>query len=68
MTSLPRRIVLIGFSGTGKTTVAARLAARLDWRAIDTDTLIEEASGRSIAEIFAQDGEARFRAREREAR
>ena len=67
MADLPRRIVLIGFAGAGKSTVAARLAGRLGWQAIDTDTLIEQSAGRSVAAIFAADGEARFRALEREA-
>ena len=62
-----RRIVLIGFSGTGKSAVAQGLAARLNRRALDTDALIEEAAGRPITEIFAREGEAAFRSRERDA-
>ncbi len=60
-------VTLIGYRGSGKTTVAAGLAARLalDW--IDADAVIEESAGRSIREIFADEGEAGFRRREREA-
>jgi len=62
-----RRVFLTGFSGTGKSAVAALVAQKLGWRALDTDVLIEEAEGRSIAEIFAHDGEPRFRELESDA-
>src|SRR3990170_261317 len=62
-----RRLFLSGFSGTGKSAVAALVAEALGWRALDTDQLIEEAAGKSIPEIFEQEGEARFRELEREA-
>ncbi len=62
-----RRIVLIGFSATGKSAVAQALAARLGWHALDTDDLIEHTTGRAVPDIFAQDGEAAFRALERRA-
>src|SRR3990170_4977727 len=62
-----RRLFLTGFSGTGKSAVAALVAKALGWRALDTDELIEEAAGKSIPEIFERDGEARFRELEREA-
>lgn len=61
------RIVLTGFMGTGKTVVGRRLATRLGRPLVDTDALIEERTGRSVREIFATDGEARFRELEREA-
>ena len=64
---LPRRIFLTGFSATGKSLVGPLVAEALGWRAVDTDDLIEEAAGKSIPEIFAQDGELRFRELEREA-
>src|SRR5690242_2378395 len=59
------RIVLIGFSGAGKSAVGRRLAERLGWRLIDTDERLEQAFGRSIPQIFAIDGEAEFRRAER---
>lgn len=60
-TSSVLRIYLIGPSGAGKSTIAAKLAAMLGWRSADTDSLVEEASGRSIPAIFAEDKEAGFR-------
>jgi 3-dehydroquinate synthase len=62
-----QRIVLTGFSGTGKSTVARLLADRLGWRAIDTDDEIEREFGQTIPDIFQQQGEAVFRAVERRA-
>lgn len=54
-------IALIGYRGTGKTTVAQQLAARLGWAWIDADVEIERRAGKSIADIFTQGGEASFR-------
>ena len=62
----PLRIVLTGFSGTGKTKVARLVAARLGWQAVDTDDLIVQRVGRPIPDIFAQDGEEHFRRIERD--
>ena len=59
-------LLLIGYRGTGKTTVGRLLAARLGWVFVDADDEIEAAAGCSIAEIFAREGEPGFR--EREAR
>jgi shikimate kinase len=59
-----RSIYLIGFSGTGKSTVAALVAARLGWPAYDLDRLIAERSGLDIPAIFAREGEDGFRERE----
>jgi 3-dehydroquinate synthase len=59
------RIILTGFSGTGKTKVARLVAARLGWEAVDTDDLIVERAGKRIPDIFAQDGEDAFRRIER---
>ena len=54
-------IALIGYRGTGKTTVAQRLAVRLGWDWVDADVEVELRAGKSIAAIFADDGEAAFR-------
>lgn len=62
-----RRVVLIGFSATGKSVLAPYVAERLGWRAVDLDQAIEREAGRSIAAIFEQEGEAGFRERERQA-
>lgn len=58
-------LALIGFMGTGKSSVGRLLASQLNFRFVDTDVLIEEQAGRSISEIFARDGEAAFRAIEK---
>jgi 3-dehydroquinate synthase len=55
------RIFLTGLSGTGKTAIAPLVAKALGWQSLDTDALVEEEAGRSIAEIFERDGEDRFR-------
>jgi len=60
-------LVLIGMPSSGKSTVGAILAKRLGRRLIDTDTLIEEMTGRKIPEIITCDGEAAFRDAEEEA-
>jgi len=52
---------LIGYRGCGKSTVGKRLAARLSTAFIDTDPLIVQRAGKSIREIFQQDGEGAFR-------
>lgn len=65
--SAARPIVLIGCMGAGKSAVGQALATRLSRPFIDTDAEVEARSGRSIPEIFASEGEAAFRAREREA-
>ena len=59
-------ITLIGYRGTGKTSVAWPLAARLGWRAVDADVELEVRSGKSIREIFAAGGEQEFRRLERQ--
>jgi shikimate kinase len=56
-----RRVVLLGFMAAGKTAVGAELARRLGWRHVDLDAWIEAREGRSVAQIFAADGEGRFR-------
>ncbi len=62
-----KRVVLIGFSATGKSVLAPFIAERLGWSAVDLDVEIERAAERSIPQIFEQEGEAGFRARERAA-
>ncbi len=54
-------ILLIGFMGTGKTTVSRALASALGMREIDTDACIAEREGMSIADIFREKGEPYFR-------
>lgn len=54
-------IALIGFMGTGKTVVGQALAKKLNRRFVETDALIEQQSGKSIPDIFQQDGEITFR-------
>nr|WP_290670100.1 3-dehydroquinate synthase [Ardenticatena sp.] len=60
-------IVITGFMGTGKSTVAPLVAQRLNRPFIDLDARIEEQAGSPIAEIFAQSGEAAFRQLEQQA-
>jgi len=60
-----RNIALIGFSTTGKSKVAQKVAGYLGWGFIDTDDEIVRLSGKSIPEIFEQDGEDKFRKLER---
>jgi shikimate kinase len=62
-----RRIVIVGFMGSGKTTVAAALARKLGRDSIDLDSFITERVGRTPAEIIEQNGEAAFREIETEA-
>jgi shikimate kinase len=61
----PRRVVLTGFMGSGKSTVGPLLATRLGWRFIDVDDVIEAEAEVAIAEIFSRHGEAHFRELER---
>ncbi len=60
------KAVLVGLPGSGKSTIGRRLAKALGLPLLDTDAAIEEQTGRSIAEIFATDGEAGFRRIEEE--
>lgn len=60
------KIYLVGFMGSGKSTVARALARHLGWRAEDLDDLIEAREHRTIPEIFAQHGEPYFRAVEKD--
>lgn len=63
---LKKTVVLVGMMGAGKTAVGSALARALDVQFLDSDEEIERAAKMSVAEIFARDGEAFFRARESE--
>ncbi len=54
-------VLLIGYRGTGKTTVGWILAEQLGWAFVDADDEVEQRAGKSIAEIFAAEGEQAFR-------
>jgi shikimate kinase len=60
-------VYLIGFMGSGKSTVGKSLARKLGWDFYDLDDDIEQHAGKTIAEIFATDGEEAFRAMEKQA-
>jgi len=62
-----KHVALAGFMATGKSEVGGRLARALGWPFVDTDALVEEAAGRPVRAIFADEGEPAFRARERAA-
>lgn len=63
---MPKPIFLIGYMGSGKTTLGKKLASKLDLPFIDTDEEIVKQIGMSITEYFSQHGEAAFRELERE--
>lgn len=60
----PSLIFLVGYRGTGKTTVARLLSGALGWRWVDADAVLEEQAGQTIRQIFETEGEAGFRRRE----
>ena len=62
-----RSIILVGFMGSGKTSLGEVLKEKTGMKLIDTDSLIEEAEGRSINDIFKAEGEEYFRKLESEA-
>ncbi len=59
-----RNLVLVGYRGCGKSAVGRLVAERLGWAYVDTDEQIAAEAGKSISEIFAEDGEPAFRALE----
>lgn len=64
--SAPRpNLYLVGFTGTGKSTVGRHAARELEYEFIDSDRAIEAAHGKPVAEIFSSEGEPAFRALER---
>ena len=64
---MPPRVVLVGPMGAGKTTVAGLLGERWRLAVRDTDADVEARAGKSVADIFVEDGEPAFRELEREA-
>ena len=67
MTGRSRSIVLIGFMGSGKSSAGRILAQKTGWPRFDTDEIVSARFGRTIAEIFAEFGEEKFRDAETEA-
>ncbi|MDQ6615322.1 MAG: shikimate kinase [Actinomycetota bacterium] len=65
--AIPSRILLIGMMGSGKSLVGSLVAPRLGWLHLDTDELVQERTGKTIARLFAEEGEAAFRAEEAQA-
>ncbi|QAY65474.1 shikimate kinase [Paenibacillus protaetiae] len=61
MSAVTNKIVLVGFMGTGKSTVSRLLADELGWQRIDSDEEIVRREGRTVASIFEEHGEAGFR-------
>ena len=59
-------IALVGFMGTGKSTVGQMVASMLHFQFLDTDDMIERMAGKRVSDIFASDGESRFREYERQ--
>lgn len=66
MTVAAINLYLVGFMGTGKSTVGRQLAKQMDFQFIDSDHEIERGQGKPVSAIFAEEGEARFRELERE--
>ncbi len=62
---MDRAIFLVGYMGSGKSTVGKKLAERLGWHFVDTDFFIESRFRKRVADIFRDEGEAKFRSRER---
>jgi shikimate kinase len=58
---MDRPVALIGLPGSGKSTIGKQLARKFHWGFFDSDSLIEEAEGCTVREIFERDGEKRFR-------
>ncbi len=66
MSELKTNLYFVGFMGTGKTTVGRAVAQRMGFRLLDSDAEIERQVGQTIPEIFASQGEDKFRAMERQ--
>jgi shikimate kinase len=63
----PRRVLLVGMMGAGKTTVGELLARRLDWRYVDSDEEVQAFTGHTVKELFEAGGERAFRPLESKA-
>src|SRR4051812_7704562 len=66
MTPPATNLYLVGFMGTGKSTVGRQVARQLGFQFLDSDHEIERLQGKPVARIFAEEGEAKFRTLERE--
>jgi shikimate kinase len=66
MTPPDTNLYLVGFMGTGKSTVGRQVARQLGFHFLDSDHEIERSQGKPVARIFAEEGEAKFRVMERE--
>jgi len=66
MISAFRKVYILGFMGSGKTTAGKKLASALGWSFIDLDSKIEEETGKTIPELFSEYGEEYFRNTETE--
>ena len=64
---LAEKILLVGMMGAGKSTVGPALARRLGWSYVDSDEQVVRRTGRTVPELFAERGEAAFRAEEKQA-
>lgn len=62
--SLTDRIVLVGMMGAGKSSVGRAVASRLAWPLVDTDERMQQRTGRTVSQLFAERGQAGFRAEE----
>ncbi len=58
---MPETVLLVGFMASGKSSVGKELASRLGWDFEDFDTVIKARAGKSVSQIFSEDGEAEFR-------
>ena len=67
MDTTVKPLFLVGYMGCGKSSLGRRLARRLGVALVDTDTLVEQQEGASVADVFRYEGEERFRELEREA-
>ncbi len=66
MSPVPSNLIFVGLPGSGKSTIGAQVAQLVDYRFLDTDRLIEEATGRLLQQIVDSDGAQRLRAIEAE--